>query len=713
MASAWKKLKKSLIPKLSTHQHRSSSSFSSCSSANGTASSPSPSSVSRSSSLLSYSFSFRSSKKICAICLGSLKKGEGLAIFTAECSHPFHFNCIATNVQHGNRICPICRSEWKDIPFQAPINAAGSRRNNSMGQPRLSPYNAPLEDTFVSGFGHNLHQPTPPELETDHFSDDEPLPVIHAGPVSSTRLQAITIKALPEFPAVLASDSVSKFAILVGISAPPFHVDVQQFDRAPIDLVAVLDVSGSMAGKLALLKRAVCFIIQNLGPSDRLSIVIFSSSARRILPLRRMCSSGHDDAIRSVNALSSSGGTNIVEGLKKAVKVLEERREHNPIASIILLSDGHDTLNGDTHSLYRSVQNHTLNPRHNLQYLYLLPASLCPRNNASGDESRQLTIPVHTFGFGSEHDSNAMHAISDISGGTYSFIDSIDILQDAFARCIGGLLSVVAQDVQLTIQSISPGVQIGSIHSGRYKSEIFYQGQKAIIDVGSLYADEEKEFLVYVSIPASSHAEGEKKLDKMSLLDVMCSNKDSSTMEIVQSRHERVDIRRPKVLSPTDSMVCLEVDRQRNRLSVAEAIANAQRRAELGDLEHAQALLSEQRRALLSSVSAQAGDGLCNWLEAELRETGQRMANMQLYEQTGRAYVLSGLSAHSWQRATTRGHSTIILEEGATTSTNATICYETPSMVNMVSKSQILTNGSLHQPQRLFNKSCSLIQQHK
>ncbi|XWS18733.1 hypothetical protein CRYUN_Cryun32bG0070000 [Craigia yunnanensis] len=664
MASTWKKLK-SLIPKISTH-HRRSSSSSSSSSANGIASSPSPS------SLLSYSFSFRSSKKICAICLGSLKKGKGQAIFTAECSHPFHFNCIATNVQHGNRICPICRSKWKDIPFQAPTNAADSWHNNSMGQARASPYNAPLDDSFVSGFHHNLHQPTLPQLETDHFSDDELLPVIHAGPASSTCPQAITIKALPEFPAVLASDAVSRFAILLGIRAPPFHVDVQQFYRAPIDLVALLDVSGSMAGKLALLKRAVCFIIQNLGPSDRLSIVTFSSSARRIFPLRRMCGRGKDDAICAINALYSNGATNIVEGLKKGVKVLEERCEINPIASIILLSDGHDTINGDSHSLYSSVQNHTLNPRHNLQYLCLLPASICPRNDASGDEPRQPTIPVHTFGFGSEHDSNAMHAISDISGGTYSFIESIDILQDAFARCIGGLLSVVAQDVQLSIQSISPGVQISSIHSGKYKSEIFYQGRKAIIDVENLYADEEKEFLVYVSIPVSSHAEGEKKLDNM--------------------------------------MVCLEVDRQRNRVSVAEAIANAQRMAELGDLEHAQDVLSEQRIALLSSVSAQAGDGLCNLLEAELRETRQRMANMQLYEQTGRAYILSGLSSHSWQRATTRSHSTtIVLGEGVTTSTNATISYETPSMVNMVSKSQILTNGSSQQPQRL-NKSCSLLQ---
>ncbi|OMO70493.1 Zinc finger, RING-type [Corchorus capsularis] len=713
MSTTWKKLKKSLIPKISSNHDRRRSS--STSSTNGIASSPSPTpshtSVSRSSSLLSYSFNFRSSKKICAICLGSLKKGEGQAIFTAECSHPFHFNCIATNVQHGNRICPICRCEWKDIPFQAPNGAADTtRRNNTMGRARVSPYNVSLQDSFISGLPlHLLQPPPPPQSEPDLFSDDEPLPAIQAGPAAaSTRAQPITIKALPEFPAVLASEAASKFAVLVGIRAPPFHVDLQQLDRAPIDLVAVLDVSGSMSSKLRLLKRAVCFIIQNLGPSDRLSIVTFSASAQRILPLRRMSSSGHDDAIRAVNGLTSSGGTNIVEGLKKGVRVLEERREHNPIASIILLSDGHDTLNGDVHGLYRSIQNQsTVNPRQNLQYLNLLPASICPRNeHAPRDESRQLAIPVHTFGFGFEHDSNAMHAISDISGGTYSFIESIDMLQDAFARCIGGLLSVVAQDVQLKMQLISPEVQIVSISSGRYKSEIMSEGQTAIIEVGSLYADEEKEFLVYLSIPASTHSESEGE-NNMSLLDVMCSYK-ASTTEIIQSRCDHaVEIRRPEVLSPTDSMVCLEVDRQRNRLSAAEAIANAQRMAEGGDLVHAQAVLSEQRTALLSSASGLAGDALCNWLEEELNETRLRMANKDLYEHIGRAYVLAGLSSHSWQRATTRG-------QGNQPSTSSSISYETPSMVNMVSKSQILNLGSSSQnPHPSLNKSCSLIQRNK
>ncbi|XP_044509191.1 E3 ubiquitin-protein ligase WAV3-like [Mangifera indica] len=700
MAETLRKLRKSFSIKLSFHAssscprssrsgsprssgfHRSHSSLSGSGSGSG----------SGSSSRISRSFSFqpsnKSSKKTCAICLGSLRTGQGLAIFTAECSHSFHFNCITSNVQHGNRVCPICRCEWKDIPFHAPVHVIDNNRRHGHGnRARVNPQSAA----------------TPVQLpsDRDHFADDEPLPVNSIGPATSpSPAQALTVKAFPEYPAVSATDSPAKFAVLVHIRAPSLLSDANHLDRAPIDLVTVLDVSASMSSKLTLLKRAVHFIVQNLGPADRLSIVVFSSVARRIFPLQRMTDCGREDAFRAINSLTSNGGTNIVEGLKKGVRVLEDRRERNPVASIILLSDGQDTYNVRRHN--DCVRDNTSS--YEVEYLNLLPSLICPQNSEPGGESQQQTIPVHTFGFGLEHDSTAMHGIADASGGTFSFIESISILQDAFARCIGGLLSVVAQDVQLKISSISAGVRIESVPSGKYKSDILMEGQQAIIDIGELYADEEKEFLVYISIPKSSS----KSLESTPLLDVFCMHKDSTSMEIREVKGERIEIRRPKVLSTADKEVSLEVDRQRSRLLVAETIADAQRMAEMGQLEGAQALLTERRSILLASASAQAGDGLCNWLETELREIRERMANMELYERTGRAYILSGLSSHSWQRATTRGDNTRTFSMSSGRG-DETTSYETPTMVTMVSRSQTLnfTQGG-PQPSSSHNKSCRI-----
>uniref|UniRef100_A0A3Q7FHT9 RING-type domain-containing protein n=1 Tax=Solanum lycopersicum TaxID=4081 RepID=A0A3Q7FHT9_SOLLC len=82
----------------------------------------------------------------CVICLGSIKAEKGKAIFTAECMHSFHFSCIGENVKHGNLICPICRSKWKEIPSQFGADVTIVRRirvlhcvNHSRPLPTVSP----------------------------------------------------------------------------------------------------------------------------------------------------------------------------------------------------------------------------------------------------------------------------------------------------------------------------------------------------------------------------------------------------------------------------------------------------------------------------------------------------------------------------------------------------------------------------------------------
>lgn len=560
------------------------------------------------------------------------------------------------------------------MPFRAPTNV-----NNSAGGSRVAPYvPVPVPEYPRNQYNHP---------EPLHFSDDDCLPPTSADPTSGPR--GLTLKTFTEFPAVAASESPATFSVLVSIHAPPLHVDA----RAPIDLVAVLDVSSSMVGaKLSLLKRAVRFVIHNLGPSDRLSIVAFSSRAWRILPLRRMSDTGHEDAIQAIDSLTSNGGTDIVGGLKKGVRVLEERREQNAVAGIILLSDGKDNYNCDIRNpLSRPPQ--TSNPGLTPEYLNELPALICSSNNHSGDKEGQPTIPVHTFGFGLDHDSTAMHAISDASGGTFSFIESVVMIQDAFARCIGGLLSVVTQEVRVVVKTVSPGLRIGSIHSGSYVSKISDQGHQGVIEVENLYAEEEKQFLVDLSIPALSSTESKEREEKTALLDVLCSYKDSVSSEVLEEEGERIYVRRPQNLSPTDSMVSLEIDRQRNRIMVAGGITEARVMAEAGNLEGAQALLAQARATLLLSASAQAGDCLCSRLEAELREIRERMTSLELYQQSGRAFVLSGLSSHSWQRATTRGDSmsqTFVMSTRGGGGNQNTVGYDTPTMVSMVTMSQNL-----------------------
>ncbi|KAJ8551867.1 hypothetical protein K7X08_028310 [Anisodus acutangulus] len=617
--------------------------------------------------------SFKSSKSTCTICLMSMKPGQGHAIFTAECSHSFHFNCITSNVKHGNQICPVCRAKWKEIPFQSPLTDNISQPRSRNGHVHLSQDDAwmtvvrriPPARLVTNRNISTLFQTAEPGV----FDDDEVVDHQSFGNQKSSStdvanhhsIGVIEVKTWPEISAVSKSASHKNFTVLVHLKAP--HAG--QSSRAPVDLVTVLDVSGSMAGtKLALLKRAMGFVIQNLGPADRLSVIVFSSTARRLFPLRRMSDTGKQEALQSVNSLSSNGGTNIAEALKKSAKIMTDRKWKNPVSSIILLSDGQDTYTVNSPSVSATQIN----------YKSLLPVSM-QRNAASG-----LHIPVHAFGFGADHDAVSMHSISETSGGTFSFIEAESVIQDAFAQCIGGLLSVVVQELHVEVECVHPVLHLCSIKAGSYNSNLTSDSRRGNIQVGDLYADEERDFLVMIDIPADDRSSND-----MTLVKVKCTYKDPISKDLVTLDDVRdVKIERPDTIRQL--VVSMEVDKQRNRLRSAGAMAEARAAAENGDLAAAVSVLERCRKTLSETVSAEAGDRLCIALDAELREMQERMANRRVYESSGRAYVLSGLSSHSWQRATARGDST--------DSTSLIQAYQTPSMADMVSRSQTMYLGS-------------------
>ncbi|CAK9136103.1 unnamed protein product [Ilex paraguariensis] len=652
---------------------------------------------------LSKSFS-RSSKKTCSICLASMKRGDGHAIFTAECSHSFHFHCIASNVKHGNQICPVCRANWKEIPLQVPS------LDPPLGRARVNPIELPQNNALMAVISRlppprpngNRHTTLFQAPEPAVFNDDESLghQSESAERTFSNKIAAdndshrtMKIQTYTEVQAVPWFNALDNFTVLIHLKAPISLSEqtpnsnqanlphISQTVRAPVDLVTVLDISGSMAGtKLALLKRAMGFVIQNLGPNDRLAVIAFSSTARRLFPLRRMSDTGKQQALQAVNSLVANGGTNIAEGLRKGAKIMEDRREKNPVASIILLSDGQDTYTVGSSDGNQRLPNYQL----------LLPLSI------HGEDTSGTKIPVHAFGFGTDHDASSMHSISEISGGTFSFIESEGVIQDAFAQCIGGLLSVVVKDLHVSIECAHSSVHLHSLKAGSYSNCVMSDGRTGFIDVGDLYADEEKDFLVSINIPA------ENSSNETTLLKVRCVYNDPLTKEMVTLGSEEVRIERTE--TARQELESIEVDRQRNRLQAAEAMAQARTAAEQGDLKGAVSILEICRRVLSETVSAKSHDRLCVALDAELKEMQERMASRHVYEASGRAYILSGLSSHSWQRATARGDST----DGS----SLVQAYQTRSMAEMLSRSQATLLGS-PSAQRLVQPAWSFASQPK
>lgn len=92
--------------------------------------------------------------------------------------------------------------------------------------------------------------------------------------------------------------------------------NIEQFERAALNLALVVDISGSMTGeKLDATKLALHTVVDQLDEADRLTLVSFSDNARIEAPSTVMDMSGRGALHKSITALETEGATNIEDGL--------------------------------------------------------------------------------------------------------------------------------------------------------------------------------------------------------------------------------------------------------------------------------------------------------------------------------------------------------------------------------------------------------------
>ncbi|CAO2169111.1 unnamed protein product [Urochloa humidicola] len=546
---------------------------------------------------------------------------------------------------------------------------------------------------------------TPPPLTGMFFQDDDPLdPPPPAAGGGAAANGGLVLKAQPEFPALGRGASWDKFAVLVDATAPS---DVA---RAPLDLVTVLDVSLSMKGqKLQLVKSAMCFLIDQLGPADRLSIVAFANTARRITRLSRMNGGGKAAAKQAVELLSIDYGTNIGEGLRVGAQVLSSRRQKNAVAAMILLSDGQDTVIGPAGMAYANLLLPALArvAATGNNYANLLPPALASAGGRGGGWDYASLVPqvfalaatrpgpIHTFGFGADHDPAAMHAIAAATGGTFSFVKDEAAVQDAFARCVGGLLSVDVQEARIAVSCLHRGVRVQEVRSGAYASSVAADGRSASIDAGELYDGERRRFLVLVYVPRARATEEVTRLVK-----VTCAYREIASGQAARAAAPAAVIQRPLELEHMPAPA-IEVERERVRIAAAEGIAEARAAADGGQHAGAARILDARLREVERSAPGAAGDDpTCEVIKEELRDLSARVGDRHEYQQTGRACLLAGLSAHAQQRA---AGVELINSPATAGKAPAARSYLTPKMEEMVELSRVSSRkrgSSSQQPSR-------------
>ena len=112
----------------------------------------------------------------------------------------------------------------------------------------------------------------------------------------------------------------------------------------PIDVVLVIDRSGSMSGnKLSMAKQSAKMFIDLMRPGDKIGVVAFGSTTSVVYPLQEILATGADikgDAKNAIDTITASGGTPMGAGLQLGQQQLNTNGQSDPIRLMLLLSDG-------------------------------------------------------------------------------------------------------------------------------------------------------------------------------------------------------------------------------------------------------------------------------------------------------------------------------------------------------------------------------------
>merc|ERR1712137_506085 len=407
------------------------------------------------------------------------------------------------------------------------------------------------------------------------------------------------------FSGVVCSQHVQKFTCMASVRVPDDDIDedaeVNENERPPVILVAVVDKSGSMAGKkMESLKETLNFVISEMGKKDQLAIVEYDTNVTTSLPLTLMNQDGRNRAQEVCKKIHPGSATNLSGGLMEGLRLVPTNLDTDVVVSTFLLTDG--------------LANHGIRTAKGI-------VSMLKKEQSKGVGR----CTVNTFGFGSDHDAAMLKEIAQAAEGMYYFIENEDSIASAFADCIGGLLSVRAQGVELEIHS-SDTIALGEIFTTKEVTTVT-AGRKIRIALGDLQNGEERDITFEVQLPSCSAT------DCQTLANIRLGFFDMKTNEM-RDIEATVTVARPSAETSDHQKPNLLVDRNCNRIKGANVLAKALKFAESNQLAQGRELLQNAITEIKQSPSS--GEEFCIALLEELQTSLNGMQDRQHYRDFGK-----------------------------------------------------------------------------
>lgn len=249
------------------------------------------------------------------------------------------------------------------------------------------------------------------------------------------------------------------------------------WQRAPLNLVAVVDKSGSMSGEpLALVRASLLSALEHLRDGDRMSIVLYGDTAHVHLEPTTVTPRTRSEMARVIRAIESAGSTSMEAGLELGYEVARRSKAaFTGTTRVMLFTDERPNV-GNTEA-----------------------AGFMGMAEAASREGIGLT----TIGVGVQFGAELATKISGVRGGNLFFFEDGTAMKKTFASDFDTMVTELAHEFHVRIAPAA-GLRIAGVF-GVPGEMLRWEGDAIVFDVASIFLSKRKGAIYVALAPSAMH----------------------------------------------------------------------------------------------------------------------------------------------------------------------------------------------------------------
>jgi len=257
---------------------------------------------------------------------------------------------------------------------------------------------------------------------------------------------------------------------------------------------------------------------------------------------------------------------------------------------------------------------------------------------------RDCPFTIYTFGYQQSHNAELLRRVAEFSkSGVYFYIENKDSIAESFADCIGGLLSVIGQNITITVKALGD-IEFKILNELQIVEKV--PKKEYVINYGDIQSEESKDIICELEVPSIDF-----RYDNYNLLEWKIEY--FNVITLVQKEELLVSTIGREYAPSTETN--FEVENQVNRILAIKALKEAEEARQKGESEKSKRILEETKQKIETSKTGQ--DTYSHQLISDLN---QGVTELNSGGDRSYYYMQNVYDMHNKQRSNNKSNTTYI-----------------------------------------------------